>query len=310
MSLPATANGPLNDLADINVRRRAGAGGRDRQRRSRAARSPGHPRHENGQIIADELDLRFGGSTVSARGRLGAPRESGERLTSRSTDPWRISCRSPPLASGAAPLDVRCAILSPAGRRNDGRAGHDRRVSRYPRIAEVGRPAAGHRYRLAAGRTHAGVWTSLKSPADGRAPSLRDRPDSAWRLRPAHPSAFVASLPDASGCARRAPCHVDHAGRPGAVRGSRDDRSDRGTDRSLGHAPGDPFRHGGHLWRGDARAPNLELARVADRASVADAAASRESAPRRRVVALDRPREPDRHHRFGGPARTTRPSST
>jgi outer membrane protein assembly factor BamA/autotransporter translocation and assembly factor TamB len=80
VSLRATSAGPLDDVTAMAV-------GVDLTSADATVNGvpvrlsrPATLRHENGQLVATDLEMRFGGSSLAVNGRLGAPRNSGESL--------------------------------------------------------------------------------------------------------------------------------------------------------------------------------------------------------------------------------------
>ena len=117
VSLQATASGPLNDLAAINASVELAPADTIVNGVPVRLERPATLRHEKGQIVAEGLDLRFGTSIVSARGRLGAPRDSGEalhiELTGSVADLMKFASFAPTAAgldgSGAVNLRLQAA---------------------------------------------------------------------------------------------------------------------------------------------------------------------------------------------------------
>jgi len=200
VSLQATANGPLNDVAAIDAvvdLRSADAivnGAPVRLER------PASLRYQKGQIVTDGLDLRFGSSSASARGRLGAPRDSGEALHIELTGSMADLMPFARLAPSETGLDVSGAVnlrLQAAGpietpevtgsfTLSDGSL----KTKDLPPVSDIAVAATYAGGRLEVTQV-SGRWQGVGIAATARIPI-----GVFWTSpRPA----FVASLPDASG---------------------------------------------------------------------------------------------------------------
>jgi outer membrane protein assembly factor BamA/autotransporter translocation and assembly factor TamB len=79
-SFRATASGSLDDVNAIAVGTELSSVDATVNGVPVRLARPATVRHEKGQIVANDLELRVGGSAITANGRLGAPKDSGEAL--------------------------------------------------------------------------------------------------------------------------------------------------------------------------------------------------------------------------------------
>jgi outer membrane protein assembly factor BamA/autotransporter translocation and assembly factor TamB len=202
VSARATANGSLDHLADMNVNVELNAADATLDGVPVRLDHPARLRRDSGQLVADDVDLRIGGSTISARGRLGAPRESGERLTISLDGSAADFLPFVHLSPGAAPLDVAGTIqarLQAAGPMDAPDITGEIALSKaslksgdLPPVTDIALAGTYARGRLNLSQI-SGRWQGVELAGQAAIPL--------GVLGDALSSSYVASLPDASGAA-------------------------------------------------------------------------------------------------------------